>query len=202
MRNTIINSSMKVLENNFPDYDENKLAELRYGLEGFYMLITKLVVIFGAAILLGIFEEAITLLVLFNILRLTGFGLHASKSWMCWIASSIVFLACPYLCISLNVPLYILVVVAIICWINFLLYAPADTKNRPLVNEKKRKRYKYITLITGAIYITLLFIVENMFIQNALVCAMIIQSVLIHPMVYKLFRLPYNNYKSYVFSNK
>lgn len=202
MKNAIINSSMKILENNFPDYDETKLAELRYGLEGFYMLITKLVVIFGTAFVLGIFKEAIILLLLFNVLRLTGFGLHASKSWMCWISSSLVFLVCPYLCIHLSIPLYILVTIASICWIIFLLYAPADTKNRPLVNEKKRKRYKYITLVSGAIYITLLFPIKNTFLQNALVCAMIIQSVLIHPMVYKLFRLPYNNYKSYVFSNK
>ena len=202
MKNAIINSSMKILEDNFPDYDETKLAELRYGLEGFYMLITKLVVIFGAAFVLGIFKEAIILLLLFNVLRLTGFGLHASKSWMCWISSSLVFLVCPYLCIHLSIPLYILVTIASICWIIFLLYAPADTKNRPLVNEKKRKRYKYITLVSGAIYIALLFLIKNTFLQNALVCAMIIQSVLIHPMVYKLFRLPYNNYKSYVFSNK
>lgn len=202
MKNAIINSSMKILENNFPDYDETKLAELRYGLEGFYMLITKLVVIFGAAFVLGIFKEAIILLLLFNVLRLTGFGLHASKSWMCWISSSLVFLVCPYLCIHLSIPLYILVTIASICWTIFLLYAPADTKNRPLVNEKKRKRYKYITLVSGAIYIALLFLIKNTFLQNALVCAMIIQSVLIHPMVYKLFRLPYNNYKSYVFSNK
>ena len=202
MKNAIINSSMKILENNFPNYDETKLAELRYGLEGFYMLITKLVVIFGAAFVLGIFKEAIILLLLFNVLRLTGFGLHASKSWMCWISSSLVFLVCPYLCIHLSIPLYILVTIASICWIIFLLYAPADTKNRPLVNEKKRKRYKYITLVSGAIYISLLFLIKNTFLQNALVCAMIIQSALIHPMVYKLFRLPYNNYKSYVFSNK
>lgn len=202
MKNAIINSSMKILENNFPDYDETKLAELRYGLEGFYMLITKLVVIFGAAFVLGIFKEAIILLLLFNVLRLTGFGLHASKSWMCWISSSLVFLVCPYLCIHLSIPLYILVTIASICLIIFLLYAPADTKNRPLVNEKKRRRYKYITLVSGAIYIALLFLIKNTFLQNALVCAMIIQSALIHPMVYKLFKLPYNNYKSYVFSNK
>ena len=202
MKNMIINSSMKILENNFPEYDENKLAELRYGLEGFYMLITKLVVIFGAAWFIGIFKEAIILLLLFNVLRLTGFGLHASKSWMCWISSSLVFLLCPYLCINLNIPIYILLPMGFICLVCFWLYAPADTKNRPLINKKKRTIYKYITIITGIIYIVLLFFIKNTFLQNALVCAMIIQSVLIHPMVYKLFKLPYNNYKSYVFSNK
>ena len=202
MKNFIINSSMELLKKNFSDYSDEKLDELRYGLEGFYMLVTKLVVIFGLAFILGIFKEAIILLFLYNLLRVSGFGLHASKSWMCWISSSIVFIGCPYLCINLEIPLYILVLISIVCWINFLLYAPADTKNRPLINEKKRKRYKYFTLFTATIYIILLFYVKIPFMRNAIVCAMIIQSVLIHPMVYKLFRLPYNNYKSYVFSNK
>lgn len=202
MRNAIINSSMKLLESYFPDYSNERLLELKYGLEGFYMLITKLVVIFGASFLLGIFKESIILLLLFNILRITGFGLHASKSWMCWVSSSLVFLLCPYLCLTLEIPLYALVITAFICLAIFIMYAPADTKNRPLVNSKKRKRYKYMTIFTGIVYITLVLFIDNTFIQNALVCAMIIQSVLIHPMVYKLFKLPYNNYKSYVFSNK
>lgn len=202
MRNIIINSSINLLRNNYPDYDEDKIAELRYGIEGFYMLITKLIVIFGIAILLGIFKEAVILLLLFNILRLTGFGLHASKSWMCWISSSIVFIGCPYLCMILDIPLSVLIIISLICLVNFMLYAPADTKNRPLINEKKRKKYKCITLVSATIYIILLFFIKLQFMRNALVCAMIIQSVLIHPMVYKLFKLPYNNYKSYVFSNK
>ena len=75
----------------YPDYDEDRLDEIRYGLEATYLSITKLVVILGISLLLGIFKESVILLVLFNFLRLTGFGLHATKSWICWVSSSITF---------------------------------------------------------------------------------------------------------------
>lgn len=200
MKNTVINASMNLIRKSFPDYEEEKLECVQYGLEGVYLSLTKVIVIFTSAFFLGIFKEALILLLLFNILRVTAFGLHASKSWMCWISSSIIFLGCPLLCMYLKVPLLILVSIGIICLINFMLYAPADTEKRPLVNAKKRKVYKIITLISASIYILLLFFINNSFLQNILVCSMIIQSVLIHPLVYKLFKLPYDNYKSYVFS--
>ena len=200
MKKLILNSSIHLIEDNFPNYNSEQLDAIRYGLEGVYILITKLVVIFSMAYFLGIFKEAIILLLFFNLLRMTAFGLHASKSWMCWISSSIVFIGCPLLCIHLVLPLWSLVTIAGICFVNLVLYAPADTVKRPLVNKKKRTIYKIVTLVTACIYFLLLFFIESQFLKNTLVCSMIIQVVLIHPLVYKLFRLPYNNYKSYVFS--
>lgn len=200
MKNAVLSSSMNLIEANFPNYSQERLAEIRYGLEGIYLLMTKLVVIFFVAYLLGIFKQAIILLLLFNVLRTTAFGLHASKSWMCWVSSSIVFLICPLLCMNLKLPLWSLILISCICIINFALYAPADTVKRPLVNKKKRHIYKVITLISASVYLILLFFINNSFMQNAMVCAMIVQVLLIHPVIYKIFRLPYNNYKSYVFS--
>lgn len=200
MKNRVINYSMNLIKNFFPEYNKEQLECVQYGLEGIYLTLTKVIVIFTISIFIGIFKEAVILLLLFNILRMTGFGLHATKSWMCWISSSIVFLGCPILCKYLYIPLWFLVFVSFICLINFALYAPADTEKRPLVNDKKRRRYKFITLISASIYILLLILIKENFLQNALVCAMVIQTILIHPMIYKLFKLPYNNYKSYVFS--
>ncbi len=200
MKKAIVGSSMHLIEDIFPEYEQEQLEVVQYGLEGIYMLITKLVVIFFVAYLLGIFQEAVVLLLLFNVLRTTAFGLHAAKSWMCWVSSTIVFIGCPLLCLTLRLPVWVLFIIGCICLINFFLYAPSDTEKRPLVNKKKRIIYKIITLISGIIYLILLFIIKDAFLKNALVCAMVIQSVLIHPMVYKVFKLPYANYKSYVFS--
>jgi len=200
MKKAIVNSSMHLIEDFFPEYEQEQLEVVQYGLEGIYMLMTKLVVIFFVAYLLGIFKEAVILLLFFNVLRTTAFGLHAAKSWMCWVSSTIVFIGCPLLCLTLRIPVWVLLIIGCICLVNFFLYAPSDTEKRPLVNKKKRIIYKIITLISGTFYLILLFIIKDAFLKNALVCAMIIQSVLIHPMVYKLFKLPYANYKSYVFS--
>jgi len=193
-----LKKSLEVIKDYYPSYDEDKLDEIRYGLEATYLSITKTFVILLVCVLLGIIKEALILLLLFNLLRITGFGLHASKSWMCWISSSITFIGLPFLCRVVVVPTYILAIIASLCLICFLLYAPADTKKRPLIYKKRRMIYKAITLIVGVVYFVALFIIKQPLIQNALVCAMLIQSVLIHPLTYKIFNLPYNNYKSYV----
>lgn len=184
----------------YPDYDEDKLDEIRYGLEATYLSITKLVVILFASFLLGIFKESVILLVLFNFLRLTGFGLHATKSWMCWVSSSITFLLVPFFCKFLVLPNYLLVAISVVCMINFILYAPADTVKRPLIHKKRRLFYKICTVLIASIYIALIFITKDTFLQNSLASAMLIEGALINPYIYKLFNLPYNNYKNYVIS--
>ena len=184
----------------YPDYDNDKLDEIRYGLEATYLSITKLVVILGISLLLGIFKESVILLVLFNFLRLTGFGLHATKSWMCWVSSSITFLLVPFFCKSLVLPNYILVAISVVCLINFLLYAPADTVKRPLIHKKRRLLYKVCTVLIASLYTVLIFITKDTFLQNSLASAMLIEGALINPYIYKLFNLPYNNYKNYVIS--
>ena len=184
----------------YPDYDNDKLDEIRYGLEATYLSITKLVVILGISLLLGIFKESVILLVLFNFLRLTGFGLHATKSWMCWVSSSITFLLVPFFCKSLVLPNYVLVAISVVCLINFLLYAPADTVKRPLIHKKRRLLYKICTVLIASLYTVLIFITKDTFLQNSLASAMLIEGALINPYIYKLFNLPYNNYKNYVIS--
>lgn len=198
LKGFFLGKSLQMVREMYPDYDEDRLDEIRYGLEATYLSITKLVVILFASFLLGIFKESIILLVLFNFLRLTGFGLHATKSWMCWVSSSITFLLVPFFCKSLVLPNYILVAISVVCLINFLLYAPADTVKRPLIHKKRRLLYKVGTVLIASLYIVLIFITKDTFLQNSLASAMLIEGALINPYIYKLFNLPYNNYKNYV----
>ena len=198
MKKFFLKHSLKMVSDFYPEYDDNKLDEIRYGLEATYLSLTKTFVILMVCFILGIIKEALILLILFNFLRITGFGIHATKSWMCWISSSITFIGIPFLCRSVVIPDLFLVIVCGICLLCFFLYAPADTKKRPLIYSKRRLIYKIITLLVGIVYTILVFMVNNSFIQNALVCAMLIETVLIHPLTYKIFKLPYNNYKTYV----
>ena len=88
MKDLLINSAMTNIKKYY-SYDEVKLAEIRYGLASLYLLITKTVVIFSLAYILGFINPLLILMALYSILRLTGFGVHAKKSWHCWIASLI-----------------------------------------------------------------------------------------------------------------
>ena len=96
MKEKFLNSSLSLIKEKHNNISDIKLDEIRYGLEGLYLTITKFIVISSIALMLGIFKEMILLLIFFNILRRSGFGMHASKSSICLISSSLVFLLLPY----------------------------------------------------------------------------------------------------------
>ena len=184
-----------------PDFDDDKIAEMRYGIEGLYLEWTKLIVITLLSIILGIFKEYILVLLLFNVIRFTAFGIHATKSIYCWISSTITFIGMPLLCKYLVLSKEIIFVLCMLCVVTFILHAPSDTPKRPIIKRKKRIIYKLSTVFIAIIYTICALKIDINYIHNAFLASMIIQSVLIHPLVYKLFRIPYNNYKTYVSSS-
>ena len=126
MKKRFLDYSLKLITNNNPNLSSEKKDELCYGLEGFYLTITKAIFIFSLAYLLGIFKETLIMLIFFNILRTTGFGLHAKKSWMCWVSSTILFIFLPFISRYIVFPLYLKYILGCISIILIALYAPAD----------------------------------------------------------------------------
>ena len=196
MKKKFLNSTIRLIEKN-GQYTDEQLEIIAYGLEGVYLTFTKMIILFACAYVLGILKEFILLLVSFNIVRSQAFGLHATKSFYCLISSLISFIIGTLICKYVVIPFWILLLCSIICVVCLLLYAPADTHKRPLVNEKKRKRFKFFSVIIGVIYTVLVVIFQNSFIAKYLVVGMLEAVVIILPITYKIFRLPYNNYKTY-----
>ena len=151
MKNMFLNFSTNLIKKYYPNYDEIKIAELRYGLEALYLTITKMIIIFILAVFFNIVKEMLLLLIIFNILRTTGFGLHATKSYICLISSSITFIGLPLISKYIVIPIYIKLFLAIVSIYLIYKYAPADTKKRPLINKKKRNNLKIITTINTII---------------------------------------------------
>lgn len=200
MRKKVVNKCMDFIKSN-GDYDEIKLAEIKYGIEGIYMLISKMVIIILAAIILGIIKEVAIFLLLYNFIRMPSFGLHATKSWICLISSLIIFLIVPYLCTILILPIWLKIGLGIILIGLFLKNAPADTHKKPIINPKRRRTYKIVSATIATIYTITSIIIENNFITCSLIFSLIIQSFIISPLTYKIFNLPYNNYKNYMATN-
>ena len=69
MKEAFISNSMNIIKKYYPDYSEVKLAELRYGLLGLYLLITKSIIIFAIAYFLGIFKELLIFTLIYNLIR-------------------------------------------------------------------------------------------------------------------------------------
>ena len=78
-----------------------------------------------------------------------------------------------------------------------LKYAPADTEKRPLINKNKRTLYKVLTLLITFIYLILSLILKNQIIINTLYLSIILETIQILPITYKLYGVRYNNYKNY-----
>lgn len=197
MKDYIINKCMNYIKIN-TNYDEIKQKEIKYGLEAIYLTITKSIIIFSIAIVLGIFKEMIIFIFTYNLLRSTSFGLHATKSWICLISSSILFIGIPYLCILSSIPIYIKVIVGILGICFMFKNSPADTKKKPIINKKKRKIYKLISTTLVVIYSFLMIIIKDNFLINCMFYSIILQNLLISPTVYKIFKLPYNNYITFL----
>lgn len=196
MKNICLNYSMNNIKKYYPNYSQTELDEIRYGLEGIYLSITKLIVITTISIIFNLFNEMLIMLVTFNILRTTGFGIHAKKSIDCWISSTIMFIGFPYISKLLIIPFPIHIIISFILFILLLLYAPADTYKRPIIKKKKRIMYKTITCFNTLILLIISFLTESS-ITNLILFGIFAEVLLVNPLTYKIFKLPYNNYKNY-----
>lgn len=188
---------MNSIRTKYPDYSEEKFEEIEYGIEALYITFTKTFFVAIISILLGVIKEVLLILVFYNILRTTAFGMHAKTSLQCYIISSILFIGAGLCAKYLDINIYIKIIISIICFIHIIIFAPADTFKRPLINAKKRKKYKFFSTLISFIYVILITIFRNNILTTYMMFGLADATLMIHPLTYRMFQLPYNNYKTY-----
>lgn len=197
MKKFVLDKCMKIIKQN-KNLDRTKLAEIKYGLEGLYLTITKLIIITIISVLLKITKEYLIFLLIFTIIRTPSFGIHAKKSWICLITSTLSFIGIPLIAIYTKLNIITKIIIGLISIIGILLFSPADTHKRPIVNKKRRRIYKILSTTIAIIYIILSVTIKDNFISNSFIYSTILQNILISPITYKIFKMPYNNYKTYM----
>ncbi len=196
MKEQFLQHTMSFIVTNQNSFDNEESKEkLLYGLEGLYLSITKLVIIFSLALLLNFFKQFCFVLVLFNILRFPGFGFHAGSSKVCLIFSTILIFGLPFAIWHIQLSSVLKFVLCLFSICAFMVYAPADTKKRPLTNQKKRSIRKICASCLAFAYSCLVLTIPNVQISNLILSALLIETILILPITYKLFNEPYRNYK-------
>ena len=197
MKKLIINKCMELVTTYNKDLSQRDIDKIKYGLEGLYLTITKLIFIIIVSIILGIWKETLLLILIFNGIRLTAFGVHAKRSIDCLISSTLFFILFPILCIKLTIPLIVKIILFIPLTVLIEIFAPADTEKRPLINKKKRKIYKMLSIMISIIYMTIAIVIKDNTLSNCFIFAIVIQIIIMLPMTYKIFGVSYNNYKTY-----
>lgn len=197
MKKLIINKCMELVTTYNKDLSQRDIDKIKYGLEGLYLTITKLIFIIIVSIILGIWKETLLLILIFNGIRLTAFGVHAKRSIDCLISSTLFFILFPILCIKLTIPLIVKIILFIPLTVLIGIFAPADTEKRPLINKNKRKIYKMLSIMISIIYMTIAIVIKDNTLSNCFIFAIVIQIIIMLPMTYKIFGVSYNNYKNY-----
>ena len=197
MKKFVLDKCMNIIKDN-KDFDDVKLAEIRYGLEGLYLTITKVIIIALLCYVLGIFKEFWIFLGIFTIMRTPSFGIHASKTWICLVSSTLAFVGIPLICLNVTLSFLTKLIIGAISVVLIFLFSPADTHKKPIVSKKRRIVYKILSTIVAFTYIVLSIRVNDNFLSNCFLFSTILQNILISPVTYKVFKMPYNNYKAYI----
>lgn len=84
MKELFVNKSISLIKKNY-SYNDIMYERIRYGLEIIYLSITKIFVILLVSYLLGMLKETIILMIFSTPLRNYSYGIHAKKSWHCYV---------------------------------------------------------------------------------------------------------------------
>lgn len=202
MRNVIIGNCIKLIKKEKPQLTDVELEQIEYGLAGVYLSITKLIIIIVLAFLLKIQKECACFLVIFAILRNNAYGIHATKSWICLVTSSIAFLGIPIVAANVTIPFLTKYILGVIATVFVFKNSPADTKKRPIINKQKRLRHKLLATLTAIIYVIISISIKNNFLSNCFLMSILLIDIMISPITYRIFKLPYNNYLNYLNEEK
>ena len=178
-------------------YTKDEKIKIKYGLEVLYTAITKTLGILLISLFLKIFKETIVLMLFYGTIRLFGHGIHAKKSSHCWIASILTYVLFPLLIKFFVINKSYIIYCWILSFICFIIWAPADTPKKPIINQKKRIIDKVIVLVIDILLLIIVIKTNNSFINDCIFFSLLMNIISINPLTYKIFGIPFNNYKKY-----
>ena len=196
MKEKFINSSISFISK-YEECDDLKIKKLKYGLEGIYSLIVKISIVLIISIFTKTILETLLFILFYAGIRTFSFGWHAKSNIGCWITTILVYNIIPLLIFNLQINNYINYIILGISALSMILWSPADTPKRPLIRKEARKKSKILSIIVIIIYTIICLYINNHTLKNIILYSLIVQTILINPLTYKLTNTQFNNYKYY-----
>ena len=200
MKEKFINSSINFIYK-YQECDDLKLKRLKYGLEGIYSLIVKISVVILISIITKTLTETLLFILFYAGIRTFSFGWHAKSNIACWITTLLIYNVILYFIINIDYPIYIGYIILGISLISMLLWAPADTPKRPLIRKKQRLKSKILSITVLVLYAVIYVTINSNPLKNIILYSLLIQTILINPITYKITNTRFNNYKYYKKNN-
>lgn len=173
-----------------PEIDDERAEVINYGIHLIVGEIPKFFIIMGIAYLLGVLDLTIFAYFLMLPFRGASGGFHLKTHIGCIIGTVIFFsgtgLLGKYLILAPTVKYIVTFLVWAFGMIMVKLYAPADTENVPIISKKDRRNKRILSYITLTLSILASLFIKDVVISNIIVYGMLLQSISITKLAYKL----------------
>jgi len=141
--------------------EKARLDIISYGIEVMLGGLVKWSIFIIVPLLLGVFKQFITACIIYAILRVPSGGRHCSAYYKCLIASFSIFTAIAFIAKYFS---FAFILSKTLFWFSigtifiiFLLKAPVDVPQKPILNTSKRNTLKIVSC-SIAVLISVLFI--------------------------------------------
>jgi accessory gene regulator B len=186
----------KKIMKKMPEIDDERAEIIDYGLHLVIGEIPKNFILLLIAYVLGIFKLTLLAVIAIMPYRASSGGFHLKTHLGCMTITGIFYMGNVILSKLIMFETdYIKYISVLVVWIFSMfmikLYAPADTENVPILRQKDRKSKKILSYITMSITLIIALIINDSTISNILILGMLIQSLSITRIAYKLTKNKY-----------
>ena len=199
----ICNYILKKMRKKMPDMTDEKAEVIEYGLELIVGEMPKTILLFVVSFFLGIGWYMLFAYIALMPYRMMSGGFHLHTHLGCIMGSIIVYYGNIYLSKFLildNIQKYILIGLSLLFGILMVsFYAPADTENVPIISKKERKMKKILSYVTLILTLIAATFIQDSTLANILIIGVIIQTLCITRIIYKLTN---NKYGHEVYANQ
>ncbi len=190
MIDKICNYLTNKIRKQIPELTDEKAEEINYGLQLLIGELPKTFIFILISILLGVFKEfLITIIVIFPYRAFSG-GFHLKTHLGCILGTSMFYCGIAYISklslFSYNTKYILTILIWIFGMLMCKLYAPADTENVPILRKKERKTKRILSYIVLTITLIIGAVIKNNTISNIIILGMLVQSIMISKLAYKI----------------
>ena len=136
------------------------------------------------------------MIVIFPYRAVSG-GFHLKTHFGCILCTSFCYCGIPYISKLINIDNITKIILIILTWIFGMimckLYAPADTENVPILRKKDRKLDRILSYIILTVTLIIGGLINNNTISNIIILGMLIQSMMITRIAYKITNNKYGH---------
>lgn len=159
----VVNRILKQMQLDEGKWSQLQIMKMRLGFEVLFHNIFMISCILALAAVCGIFYDALILLISYGLLKLNAGGIHFEKSLVCLISTSAFVLFGVSISKTMEISIYAVLLIYVICLIMMWFIGPQGTKNNP-ISPRNYNRLKWQAAIIVSVYLLITvykFIVEN-----------------------------------------